>query len=175
MRYFIFILLTICSFTSHGQSHEEIEGTELKNHLSIEVGVTFIPEGRQIGMTDEEFIAAPTIGLEYKREFDSKWSAALITDVEMKKYEIETETNQVVRENIFIISAVAMYNITHRFAVYTGPGYEIEKHQNYWLLRAGLKYEFDLGNEFDLSPTFEFDVKEEYTSFFLGFGVGKKF
>ncbi len=171
----LFSMFTEISFGQHGQE----KSSEFKKlHLSILGGVAFVPKGEKIERasgTDDALIAAPTIGLEFEYLFSPKWSAALMTDLELKDYEVKVGTGRIIRENIWIIAVVGMYKITHRLVFYVGPGYEIEKRHNFWLLRTGLKYEFDLGNDFDISPSLEFDWKEEYTSQFIGVTIGKKF
>jgi len=181
---YIFLFLTLLVELSYCQHGDGNSPEFKKHHLSLLGGVAFVPAGEKlekaaaaagVAASETVLIVAPTLGLEYEYLFSSKWSVALMTDLELKDYEIKVGDGRIIRENIWIISVVGMYKITHRLVFYAGPGYEIEKHHNFWLLRTGLKYEFNLGNDFDISPSIEFDWKEEYTSHFVGITVGKKF
>jgi len=57
-----------------------------------------------------------------------------------------------------------------------GPGMEFEKHENFSIIRLGVIYELPLGKEWDFSPEFVYDLKNQnINSFTIAFGVGKKF
>ena len=155
-----------------------------RHHLSVLGGVAFIPAGEKLEMAaaaigssvpGSTVIVAPVIGLEYEYSFNRKWSLAFMTDLELQSYQIRVGDMPVLRENVWIISLVTMYKITHGLVIYAGPGYEIEHNHNFWVLRTGTKYEFELGKHWDLSPYFEFDWKEEYVSHSIGVTLGKKF
>jgi len=57
-----------------------------------------------------------------------------------------------------------------------GPGIEIEKEENFSVIRLGVGYEFEIGNSWDFEPEFIYDLKNEHlNSFTIAFGIGKRF
>jgi hypothetical protein len=167
--------LSVCHISaSVDASTEQETEAELKHHASIVGGVTLIPKGSED--PGDDYVIAPTLGVEYEYEINPHWSAAAMADVEFKEYFVEIGGGRLKRENIFILALVAMYEVVPRFLVYLGPGYEIEKNESLFVIRAGVKYEFEFSEGLDITPTIEADFKEtEYASVFFGASVGKRF
>jgi hypothetical protein len=57
-----------------------------------------------------------------------------------------------------------------------GPGIKFEKNKNLFIFRAGTEYEFELGNDWGLFPSFNFDFefKEKYSTWALIFIVSNR-
>ena len=51
---------------------------------------------------------------------------------------------------------------------------EFEKHKNLFVLRASTEYEFELGESWALFPSFNYDFKEEYSTWSINIGVSKR-
>jgi len=117
----------------------------------------------------------PTFGLEYVYRFNHKWAAAIIANMETGNYLIEFEREDLERENVLIIAAVAVFEALPGWAIFTGPGIELEKHHNFPVWRIGTDYQIPLKNNWDLTPVFSFDHKEAYTSWELVISIGKSF
>jgi len=156
------------------RAEEEESSKEPKHHVSVLVGITYIPEG-EIN-PDDEFVLAPTIGAEYEYELNHRWALAGMMDLELKDYGVESGGKLLQRENVFIIAAVAMYRALPSLLVYLGPGYEFETHESFFVVRVGIKYEIEIKDNWGIAPTVEVDFKERfYSSVFVGVGFGKRF
>ena len=60
--------------------------------------------------------------------------------------------------------------------VLAGPGIELEKEENFYVVRTGLEYELELGSHWDVSPTIFYDSRiDAYDTFSIGIGIGKHF
>ena len=149
------------------------EEKESKHHVGLLGGLTYIPSGQQ--NPDDDFVIAPTVGVEYLYEFHPRWLVAAMVDIELIEYGVESHAGLINRENPLILAATAMFRVTHKWIVYAGPGYEIETHETFFVFRTGIKYEIHSGH-FEYAPTLEFDFKEDtYASIFLGLAIGRAF
>ena len=95
--------------------------------------------------------------------------------METGNYLIEINREDLERENVLIIAAVAAYEVVPRWAIFAGAGVEIEKHHNFGLIRLGTDYEIPLKNNWDITPTFTFDHKIDYYSWEIVIAIGKRF
>lgn len=172
--YFLVVLLwcgtLLCS--SYAARAEEAD-KESKHHVGVVGGLTYVPIGQRD--PDDDFVIAPTVGVEYLYEFQPRWLVAGMADIELIEYGIESKARLITRENPLILAVTAMFRVTHEWIVYLGPGYEIESHETFFVIRAGVKYEFHSGG-LEIAPTLEFDFKEKtYSSIFLGVALGRAF
>lgn len=157
------------------KAHQNKNHDEFKKHrLAIEGGYTFVPDAFEEEPGDQS-IWIPTFGIEYLYRINHKWGAALTASMETGNYLIEFQREDLERENVLIIAAVAAYEVLPRWAVFAGPGIEIEKHHNFGLIRFGTDYEIPLGNNWDITPTFTLDHKIDYYSYEFVIAIGKKF
>ncbi len=163
-----------------GQDHEKDKNhhdanEEFKPHgLLLEFGYTYIPDGFE-EFEGDQVIWVPTFGLSYVYHFNHKWGVGLTANMETAKYEILVDGEDVTRENVFIITALATYEILPNWGVFIGPGIEIEKHQNFAVLRIGTEYIFRIKNNWYITPIFTFDHKIDYNSLEFAVGIGKRF
>ncbi len=80
-------------------AQEEFEKEEVNtpHSLSFVVGYTHIPEATKHGKT-EEAVFVPTLGLDYLYEFREKWFVGAAFDIELGKYEVDFEEEEITRE-----------------------------------------------------------------------------
>ena len=180
----VVLLVTFLSIsdTLYGQEHQkdqkehhsEIHDEFKKHRLAIEFGYTHIPDGYEEEPGDQS-VWVPSFGIEYMYRFNHKWAAALTVNMETGNYLIEFKREDLERENVFIIAAVAAYEVLPRWAVFGGAGMEFEHHQNFGLIRLGTDYEIPLKNNWDITPTFTLDHKIDYYSYEIVIAIGKRF
>ena len=178
----LFILFLFCfTYSGIAQDHQDSHSGErssahhfLHHRLAAGFGYTLVPKGADES-TEEEGILVPTLALDYLYKFSHKWSAGLVVDLELSQYVIPVLDDFVNRHNALIIAAIGLYEPIIYWGIYAGAGIEIEKHKNFAVLKVGTDYEFQLGNNWDISPSLTFDWKEEYTTWSLMVGVGKHF
>ncbi len=171
------IIFFICLFgplTSHAQAGSENEDSETRHSLAFVVGFTHIPEATKDGKT-EESVFVPTLGLDYLYEFDKRWFLGAAFDIELGKYEVDYKDNEITREIAAIFAALVGYEVLPGWAVLTGPGIEIEKNKNIFVVRFSTEYTFELGNDWGLFPVFTYDFKKDYGSYELGLGLKRRF
>ena len=57
-----------------------------------------------------------------------------------------------------------------------GIGVEIEERENLFVLRAGVEYEIEMKDHWDVAPAVFYDNRlRAYDTFTLGIGIGKRF
>ena len=175
------ILICLCPFiglsqnhTKATQSHENHSGEFKKHRVALEFGYVHVPDAYEEEPGDQS-VFIPSIGIEYLYRFNHKWGAALTANMETGNYLIEFNREDLARENVAIIAAVAVFEIMPHWGVFTGPGIEIEKHHNFFVWRVGTDYQVPLGNNWDITPVFSFDHKDAYTSWELMISIGKQF
>jgi hypothetical protein len=154
----------------HGAKHEEFK----RHSILLEFGYTHIPDGFE-EVEGDQVVWVPTIGLSYVYHFNHKWGVGLITNLETARYQIVVDGEDITRENVFIITAVATYEILPNWGVFAGPGIEIEKHHNFAVLRIGTEYIFPIKHNWYITPIVTFDHKIDYNSLEFAIGIGKRF
>jgi len=177
----LFIILFGFSNALLGQDHEQIDSKnhegheELKRHsVLLEFGYTHILGGFE-EIEGDQMVWVPTFGLSYVYHFNHKWGVGLITNLEIAKYQVEIDNEDITRENVFIITAVATYEILPNWGVFAGPGIEIEKHHNFAVLRIGTEYIIPMKHNWYITPIVTFDHKIDYNSLEFAVGIGKRF
>ena len=144
-----------------GQSDNENE--LLKNRISPLMGFSFIPdESAEDG--DPLFNIIPSVGFDYERWFNEKWAIGWFNEIELATYYI-ADYDVLKRQNAIITSITAIYSVNEYFKIFAGPGYEFEKHQNFFVSRLGAEYEIPIRNNWDVSLSLIWDNKEVYDSF----------
>ncbi len=167
-----FILLLLAIIPAFSQESEGEEPT--KHRVALLFGLTHIPRTIENGemLKSEEL---PTIGVDYFYILNQKWLLGVVLDLELGKYAVDFDGENIPRENAVVTGLVAVYRILKGWSIFTGPGVEFERNKNIFILRAGMEYEFELGNNWGLAPAFSYDFKKEYSTYSLGVGISKKF
>ena len=139
-------------------------------------GQTYLPAG-QHESEEVSMLVLPTVGLDIHYWFNPRFGLALKNELEIQYYVIENEYyNELEREYPFIIVLVAMYKLKNGPSFYLGPGVELEKNKNFFILKGGMEYELELGKHWDVTPEIYYFSKEGKVG---GFGAavtfGKRF
>ena len=156
---------------------EEAEHHSFKHHkLALIISHTHVPKGIH-SADNQSTLIIPSWGFNYEYWFNPKWALGLHNDMEISTYIIdEGESSELERERPLIISLVGIYKPIHHLILLVGGGREFENNENFWIIRMGIEYEFELNNHWDLAPSLVFDLKEDvYDSWTLGITVGKRF
>ena len=173
----LIFLLTCVSLIVFGQEHEKKEHHGFKNHrLAVGLGNSHIPKGQSsAGGSFKLFI--PTWSLEYEYWLNHNWAIGLHSDLEFMTYVVEEHDGNILeREFPLMFTLTGARRIHKGLIFYAGPGIELEKHKNLFVFQAGLVYEFELPNNWDLSPSFVYTAKEDiYNTWTFLLIVGKHF
>jgi hypothetical protein len=170
----IFFISLLSIIPASAQEETEEKEQEKRHSLAFVFGYTHIPEATKDGKT-EESVFVPTLGLDYLYEFHEKWFIGGAFDIELGKYEVDFEEEEITREIAVVFAGLVGYEVLPGWAVLTGPGIELEKNKNIFIFRLSTEYTFDLGNDWGVYPNFTFDFKKEYGSYELGVGLKKRF
>lgn len=174
------ILLLIVPFLSLAQHHvTTYEVPAPHKHfahfrVAVLLGHTLIPEEHA---GENFFIPSWSLDLEYWG--NHRWGVGLHSDMEIETFVILNYNDagqELNRVTPLVITLDALYRPYKGLILQFGPGVELEREENYTLVRAGLEYEFVLGNHWDVAPTIFYDRRfDGYHTWSFAFGVGKRF
>jgi len=162
----------IATAQEHQSAHDQ-HGF-MHHRVALMIAHTHVP-GARTGSQGSAVIV-PSWGLNYEYWLNHQWAVGIHSDMEIATYIIEShESTEIERERPIIISTVGLFKPVHQIVLIAGVGQEIEKHENLWVFRFGIDYEFELNDGWDLSPSLIYDIKESlYDSWTLGLSVGKR-
>lgn len=169
------LITLFCLLTWKSNAQEEHK-SEDKHSIGLSFSMANIP------IADPEAtpfkVWAPTIGIEYEIKINDKWDIGILSDIELITYELKGELNKdgtyLERENAWVNTLALFYHPNEHIRLFFGPGYEIEKHRNFFVSSFGLGYHMHKGN-YSLMPFFRIDLKGLYYSTAFGFTVGTSF
>lgn len=148
-------------------------GHEFKSfRVAVIIGHTLIPAGHT---TKNLFI--PSWGLDLEYWWSPAWGIGLHNDLELESFLIE-RPNMEVLERVYplVMTLDLLYKPIGGLVLMAGPGYEIADQENFLLMRLGVEYEFEIGNHWDIAPTFFYDSREDsFQTWSVGLGIGKRF
>jgi len=123
------------------------------------------------------FIPSWGFDLEYWPKHN--YGFGLHSDLEIETFILVNENhnnNEVERINPFVISFDLLYKPWKDLVLQFGPGIELEQEENYYLVRMGLEYEFEVAKHWDIAPTLFYDSRfGGYDTWSFALGVGKRF
>ena len=173
----LIFFLVFSTLFAWSQENEKDSHHDFKHHrIAYGLGNSHIPKGQNsAGGTFKLFI--PTWSLEYEYWFNHNWGVGLHSDLEFMTYVIEEHDGSVLeREFPLMFTLIGARRIKKGLIFYAGPGIELEKHKNLFVLQLGLAYEFELPNNWDLSPSYVYTGKEDvYNTYTFLLSVGKHF
>lgn len=125
----------------------------------------------------KKIVTIPTWGFDYQYWFNDRYGLSLKTDIEIMEYVVKLDDEgKTRRKNPLIVSTVFLFHPSKGWNLFAGPGIEFEESHNLFVLRAGVGYEFHIGNHWDFAPEVIFDLKDGTVGAFTwGIGVGKRF
>jgi len=168
---------------AHDAGHGHTEKAHGKHKISLYTGFTHIPSAFYEHETHEESTGkwVPTIGVDYYYSLNKNLEVGVIGDVELDSYYIKTSNHEdLERNNVVVLAAVAKFKPTHRLGLVAGPGVEWEFNSNkntrsFFVLKTGIEYEVAIEKGWELTPMISYDFKEEYSAYGFGITVGKRF
>jgi hypothetical protein len=167
----VFILT---SFIATSQEHENEHENFKHFRISPVISHTFIPTTTSEG---DKTVIVPTIGLDLEYWINEKWGFGFHNDLELETFEIEKEHEIFVEKEFpLVLTFDALYKFEEHWVFVVGTGVEFEKNEDLFIIRAGLEYEVEFGNHWDVSPTVIYDHRSNNSSTWgIGIGIGKRF
>lgn len=180
LKFLILNVLLISGLITHGQENQE-ENSEQergKHSLAFFVSHTFVSQGKIDG--EREWLAAPSLALNYNYRLSEKWSIGLHNDIIIESFLIENSmSSEETLEREYPISNLIMgtYKITEAWGLAIGGGVEWEKNENFAVLRLGTEYGLELKDErLEIVFSLNYDALiEAYDSVNFGIGINKYF
>lgn len=177
-RFLLFILILIQSVAfAQDEGRLVSENHDDSFHsLSLVMASAFMHNS--FSETTNDVLIVPGFGLNYDYQINKRWGVGFHTDILLQQFKIEKHgsNEEVIRENPVSVVAILFFKPYHRWKVVGGYGIELEKNENFQLIRIGVEYGIDLPKSWELGFIFENNFKiDGYYTLFLGIGFTKKF
>jgi hypothetical protein len=170
-KVFLFILLF---FVAQFAVAQDTESNEHKSKIrgAIMIANSHVPHATEGG---KEVVIIPTWGFDVDYFFHSRWSVAMQGDVKLQSFEVKDGETLLERTNPFAAALVIHYHTLRHWSFYAGPGYEFEGHENFFLVKAGTEYSFEITENFEIALNLFYENKEEvYDGWTFGIAFNKK-
>jgi hypothetical protein len=164
-----FLLLT--SLSALGQEYEIAEHKPMIRG-AIMMANSHVPTATEGGI---EVPIISTWGMDVDYFFHRRWSLALQADVKLQDFEVEHGQTILERSFPVAVAGVAHYHALRHWSFYAGPGIELEKNENFFLLRIGTEYSFEITENFEIALNLIYENKDEvYDTWTFGIAFNKK-
>ncbi len=152
------------------QDESEEEGEHFYRHrLSFGTGIALIPRGLSAGA--EDFIIAPSVALDYGFQVTRQFGVAIKDELELSSYIIETkEGAPLEREFAYVGVIVATAEVARGFGLFAGPGVELERNENFFVVKLGVDYMFIETERWNAGVGGAYEFKAAYGTFNVGTG-----
>ena len=159
------------------EEHHAESGNLLKRHkIGIFTGNTLIHDVHNTHTGKEEYVLAPTFGLDYEYWFSHKWAIGTYNEVAFLNIEVEEDHEVFVkRETGMLFSGVVVYEAFPRFSIFAGTGVEVDPHHTLWIRYLGLEYAFIRSDNWEVSVAAGYVNKDLYDAYTFGFVIGRRF
>ena len=169
-RLFLLLLMVVSPYAYAQESGEE--ETKPKIRGAIMMANSHVPNATEGG---HKVAIIPTWGFDVDYFFDSRWSVALQCDIKLQSFEIEDHGATLERTNPLAVAAVMHFHALRHWSFFAGPGYEFEEHKNFFLIRAGTEYSFEITENFEIALNLIYENKDEvYDTLTFGIAFNKK-
>jgi hypothetical protein len=181
--YIISSILIIHGLVLAAQNHEDGSGTEhgsdsehgISGHkITLVMAYSFIDNS----FTDQtgDILIVPTFGFNYDYYFNARWGLGIHTDILLQQYKVEKHGSheEILRENPVGSAGMVLFKPNHRWTRMAGYGVEVEKHENFQMVRTGVEYGIALPKHWELGFSIEFDYKiNTHSSLMFGVAFSK--
>jgi hypothetical protein len=180
----IYFLTAIAFFIVIGFANAQEEGHEahaehmIKRHrVGVFLGNALIHGVKNTQTNKEQYVLAPTLGLDYTYALNQKWAIGTYNEVNHVDIEVETETHDefIKRENTLLVSGVVVFEPIPKFGIFVGTGFETDPNETLWIRYMGLEYSFINTNDWHVALTTGFINKEKYNAFNFGVVISRGF
>ncbi|MGC3944697.1 MAG: hypothetical protein QM762_09270 [Chryseolinea sp.] len=174
----LFMILFWSCFSLFAQEYPHADdGPRKKHKLSLFMANAFVPAAEGVSGQDKLFLV-PAWGLNYDYWFHPKVAVGVHNDFILQQFKIESHDNnqEVVRAFPVVISGVVSWHPIPHWIILVGAGQEIDKHEHYNVVQAGVEYEIELRKGWTLGINLAYDNKiNAYDTWIFGVTFGKKF
>ena len=173
----IFIFFVASSLFAQEESHKITEHSLKRHKIGAFLGNSLIHEVHNTQTGKEQYVLAPTFGLDYEYWINQKWAIGTYNEIAHIDIEVQTEEHEefIRRENVMLFSAVVVFEPFHNFGIFAGTGIETDPHHTFWIRYLGAEYAFVRCNNWDVSVAAGYVNKDLYDAFTFGIVVGRRF
>jgi len=182
MKVTYFLAIATILFTStvsfaQEEHHEASEGSLKRNKAAAVLGYSLIHGVQNTQTGKEQYVIAPTFGLDYEYWISHKWAIGTYNEFAHVDIEVETEEHEefIKRENALLFSVVGIYEAFPRFSIFAGTGVETDPHHTFWIRYIGLEYSFIRSDDWDVSVNIGYINKDLYDAVTFGVVIGRRF
>jgi len=167
----VLLLFVVLSTTCLAQEAEP-ESFKPRIRGAIMMANAHVPQASE---GEKKIAIIPTWGFDVDYVFHKRWSVALQSDIKIQSFEIENEDVILERTNPVALAAVLHFHCQRNWSFYFGPGYEFEQHENFFLVKVGMEYSFEITEDFEIALNLIYENKEEvYDGITFGIAFNKK-
>jgi hypothetical protein len=151
---------------------------ELKRHkVGAFLGNSLIHGVHNTQTGKEQYVLAPTFGIDYEYWINHKWAIGTYNEVAHFDIEVKTEEHEefIKRENALLFSAVVLFEPIHHLGIFAGTGIETDPHHTFWIRYMGLEYTIIRCNDWDVALSAGYVNKAAYDAFTFGVVIGRRF
>jgi hypothetical protein len=155
-------------------SAQEPESDEFKPTIrgAIMMANSHIPKSFE---GEKKIAVLPTWGVDVDYFFHRRWSAAMQADIILQDFEVKAEDGELERVMPIALVGVLHYHALRHWSFYVGPGIEMEKSENFFLMRVGTEYSFEISENFEIALNLIYENKDEvYDTWTFGIAFNKK-
>ena len=125
--------------------------------------------------SDKNVVIIPTWGIDVDYFFRQRWSVAMQGDIKLQDFEVKVEDKELERNMPIALAGVIHYHALRHWSFYIGPGVELEKSENFFLVRLGTEYSFEISENFEIALNLIYENKDEvYDTWTFGIAFNKK-
>lgn len=159
------------------QEHNPSSHTLKRHKIGAFLGNSLIHGVKNTQSGKEQYVLAPTLGLDYEYWLHRKWAIGTYNEIAHIDIEVETDKHEeyIKRENAMLFSAVAIFEPIHNLAFFAGTGVETDPNHTFWIRYLGIEYTFIRSNDWDVSISAGCVNKDLYDAFTFGVVIGRRF
>lgn len=177
--------LTICSLAlffnslqaQEEQEHSSIEHAMKRHRVGVFLGNALIHGVKNTQTGHEQYVLAPTLGLDYTYSFSHKWGIGTYNELNHLDIEVKSDNEEeyIKRENTLLFSGVVVFEPVRNFGIFAGTGVETDPNETLWVRYFGLEYTFIHTDDWHVSLSVGYINKEKYDAFNFGVVISRGF
>lgn len=131
-----------------------------------------VPEATEGG---KKVYIMPTWGFDVDYYFHPRWSVAVQGDIKLQSFDVEEGSQVLERNHPVAFAGVLHYHALRHWSFFLGPGYELEEHENLFLVKVGTEYSFEISENFEIALNLIYENKRDvYDALTFGVAFNKK-
>jgi hypothetical protein len=149
----------------------------IKRHkVGAYLGYSLIHEVHNTQTGKEQYVLAPTFGIDYEYWLSHKWAIGTYNEISFINIEVENDHEEYLkRENVLLFSAVVIWEPVRALTFFAGTGLETDPHHTLWIRYIGTEYAFIRCNNWEVSVAAGYVNKDLYDLFSFGIVIGRRF